>query len=278
MGEKTSETKKPEIQMIPVQYVPYCEEEEIDLKEIIKKLWRKRYFILGFTFFITLLGAIYAFFIAKPVYEVKGYLQVGHINVVTPQSILKLYPISPAFLKFYIENNYDQSNNPKKHFPQVKVEKEKKTEDILNITIDARSNKNAMDYLSKILEDIRKQEKNKINSYINEIKKQIITLEKEKTILEKEIQKIKNSPNESELILKIGDKLSNINMQLNMLKQKISPLNISPSHLIGKVAYQESPIKPKKKLIVIVSFISGLIIAIFSIFLYDFWKEVIKED
>jgi uncharacterized protein involved in exopolysaccharide biosynthesis len=276
MGEKTSETKKPEIQMIPVQYVPYCEEEEIDLKELIKKILARKYFILGFTFFVTLLGTIYAF-IAKPVYEIKGYLQVGHINVITPQNILKLYPISPNFLKFYIENNYDQSKNPKKQFPQVKVNKEKKAEDILKIVIDARSNKNAIEYLNKILKDIRQQEKRKIDSYVSETKKQIKTLEKEKEMLERELQRIKNSPNYGEILLKIGDKLSNINLKLNMLKQKISPLNISLSHLVGKVIYEDSPVKPKKKLIIVVSFITSLILSIFLIFLWDFWKEL-KED
>jgi len=70
------EEKKPEV--IPVQYVPvnYYEEDEIDLKELLLTIWKHRWFVVIFTFVVTLAAAIYAF-TRTPIYEVKANIAPG---------------------------------------------------------------------------------------------------------------------------------------------------------------------------------------------------------
>ena len=54
-------------------------EEEIDLRELFLIVARKKYLILGFTLFITLLAVIYVS-IKTPIYEVKSVVRVGYIG------------------------------------------------------------------------------------------------------------------------------------------------------------------------------------------------------
>jgi len=60
----------------------YIEEDEIDLKELVKTLWARKVFILIFTSLMTIVGAIYAFSKAP---TIKGYviLEVGYTTSTT---------------------------------------------------------------------------------------------------------------------------------------------------------------------------------------------------
>jgi len=285
MGEKTSETKKPEIQMIPVQYVPYCEEEEIDLKELIKKILARKYFILGFTFFVTLLGTIYAFFIAKPVYEVKTDIHLGYL--VTPEN-KKITFLSLPLVVTYIKDTYDNTTNPNNKFPMVLVSKNKKSSNIISLSIQHISNQKALETLEKIIADLRKQERKHLNNFFRNLKNQLAIYENQQKVIANQISLFKqqlksiSSPAIYQIIVNTINKyqaqLFSLKLETVSLKNKLLLSIYSPPSYIGKIISSKFPIKPKKKLIVIVSFISGLIIAIFSIFLYDFWKEVIRED
>jgi len=63
--------------------------------------------------------------------------------------------------------------------------------------------------------------------------------------------------------------------QINQYKFQNSEQNIQNSKIIGSYIIHNYPIKPKKKLIVIVAFITGLILSIFLVFFLNF---ISKED
>lgn len=73
------------------------------------------------------------------------------------------------------------------------------------------------------------------------------------------------------------ESILNIELKINSLKSKISPANITRTHIIGKVLQNDYPIKPKKKLIIIVAFITGLILSIFFVFFIEFIKDFKEE-
>jgi len=54
----------------------YIEEDEIDLRELFLTLWKKKGFIVGFTFVITFLAIVYVF-LKTPIYEAKGLVEIG---------------------------------------------------------------------------------------------------------------------------------------------------------------------------------------------------------
>jgi len=51
------------------------------------------------------------------------------------------------------------------------------------------------------------------------------------------------------------------------------PHNSKNSEIVGKIITSDSPIKPKKRLIVAVAFIAGLMLSIFLVFIVNAFKR-----
>jgi len=278
--------KEQEQQIIPVQCIPInTTENEIDLKELIKTILNYKKFIFLFVIFFTLLALIYVFFIAKPVYQIKAYIEPGYINSYLKDKIEKNYIINPDALKIEIVNNFDNSKN-RIGFPVVKAKKIKDT-NIIELQIQDRSNELAKNNLDKIFKYIKDRENNLLSLYIKNIKQQIDILNRSKDDYKKEINGYRNQLKKTtdpqiyqallNAISKDKEMLLNIDSKLETLKNSISPINIKNTHFAGKITIKDTPIKPKKRLIVIVAFITSLILAIFLVFLIEFIKEF-KEN
>jgi len=271
-----------EQKVIPVQYIPVQpEEDEIDLKELIKTVLKYKKFIIIFTLLITALAAIYAFS-KKPVYETKASLQLGYMY-----SNSKLYLLDPFSTKIYLENIYKKDSYDKIKFPTLKINTPKRINDIYNLDILAYNNKNATNYLNKILKDLKNKENKKLNLIKNNLAKKIDILKKANIRLTNELntlnKKLKYTKN-AQLYATILTNISNIQTeitqnQLNIanFQNQLSPSNITHTNIIGKIQQSPYPIKPKKKLIVIVAFITSFILSIFLVFFIEFIKNF-KEN
>ena len=278
--------KEENIKYIPCVPQPVqIEEDEIDLKELINTTLKYKKFILIFTFIVTLLAGIYAF-VKKPVYEIKAFLQIGYIS--NSNSNSKIYLLEPNAVKIYIKNYFDKSSDENITYPKVDVDFVKKTNDILNIKIQDFSNKSAISYLYTILTALQNKENKKLTSYIKSVNSQIKILnekiindKKQIETLNKNLKYIKD-PNIYQITLnKINDFQNDIvrtKLQINNLKAKISPLNITRTNVIGQIQTKNYPIKPKKKLIITVAFITGFILSIFLVFFFEFVKGLKTDD
>jgi uncharacterized protein involved in exopolysaccharide biosynthesis len=71
--------------------------------------------------------------------------------------------------------------------------------------------------------------------------------------------------------------ISNLEKELNSLISSMKPYNYKNTEVIGNIMTNDYAIKPKKKLIVIVAFITGFILSIFLVFFLEFIKGF-KED
>ena len=88
------------------------------------------------------------------------------------------------------------------------------------------------------------------------------------------------------LIMDMRDKKDTLlSTTINNLKEKkllieslMLPHNYKNTEIVGKIMINDNPIKPKKKLIVIVAFITGLILSIFIVFFLEFIKGFKEED
>ena len=265
---------------------PVCyDEDEIDLRELFKTIARYKKFIITFTLLITLLAGIYAF-LKKPVYEIKADIQVGYIS--NSSSNAKFYMIEPNALKIYIKNNFDNSDDPDKTLPKVTVELMKKSKDILNLSIEDFSNEAAIKYLDTIMAAIKTLEDKKLSAYTANLQAQISILEKQKKKIEqqipliyKELHRIKDSFIYQTMltnIQKMNNDVLNIKLRIQSLEEKISPLNLTRTSFIGNVKQHDHPIKPKKKLIIVVAFVTGLILSIFLVFFIEFIKSMKEEE
>ena len=119
------------------------------------------------------------------------------------------------------------------------------------------------------IENIKNVDMKKIKYQIDNIfNVKIPQLEKEKEKIRlAEIKKIQDQ------ILAQKNKITEIDNKIKVLKYNISPANIQNSKVVGGFITKDHPAKPKRKLIIVVAFVTGLILSIFLVFLIEFWEE-----
>jgi len=113
------------------------------------------------------------------------------------------------------------------------------------------------------------------NITIKDLELKIVNLQnisiKNLTIEKKNLQDDTIRKLEYKLKVELPSKKINLLEKIEQLKNEKQ--NIQNSKVIGNYIIKDCPIKPKKKLIVIVSFITALILSIFIVFFLDFLKK-----
>ena len=122
-----------------------------------------------------------------------------------------------------------------------------------------------LNYQNLILNSQNKLEDLKVDKKdINE--KKIINLQRDiDNINSEEIRKLQYKIDNELINKKI--KLQN---KIDMIRYNISDQNIKNSQVVGDYIVKDNPIKPKKKLIVIISFITAFMLSIFIVFFREF--------
>ncbi len=99
-------------------------------------------------------------------------------------------------------------------------------------------------------------------------------LQREKdNILNNTIRKLENTLN-----VELATKKIELNNNIDTLKYKLTPAFVQNSRVIGQFVIHDYPTKPKKKLVIVVGFITSLIISIFLVFFLEFIQGVKKEE
>ena len=302
-------------------------EDEIDLKELFATIWKRKIFIVLFTFFVTLLAIIYAYN-KTPIYEVKSYIELGFIDnkIIEEPSILE----QKLKVIFGIDNNM-MNNNPEegiissisqtiniKNFLVIKTE-------AISNEIAIAKNKEVLTYTQNLYNPKIENSKSLINNEILNIERQIDFFENEKIKMlnesiilsnsnlekyNKEITELYKSNintndktssmiasvqiiNYQNLIINLQNQINSIEIEkqqiiknilpkmkasLDEIKFKLSEQNISNTRLVGDYIVNEYPSKPKKLLIIVVSFITGFILSIFIVFFMQFANNFRKEE
>lgn len=141
-----------------VQENKILNEDEIDLRELFKTIWDKRFFIIIFTFIITLISFIYVLLKNPiPVYEGKIYFEMGEMKGETYGSKLIENTNDLASL-INITFNENLSENPNALL-------KKGTTKILEITYLDENKDNIKNKLEKIKEFIMVRHKKLSNFY-----------------------------------------------------------------------------------------------------------------
>jgi capsular polysaccharide biosynthesis protein len=83
---------------------------------------------------------------------------------------------------------------------------------------------------------------------------------------------------EYNLTVTLPNKIMKLNEQIEQLKYNKSENNVQNSKVIGEFVVEDYPMKPKKKLIVVVAFVTGLILSVFLAFFLEFMAGMRKEE
>ena len=77
---------------------------------------------------------------------------------------------------------------------------------------------------------------------------------------------------------KLGEKIPNLKRDIELEKLKLTNKTAKNSEIVGQMKIDENPVKPKKALIIVVAFITGLILSIFIVFIREFLKNVLSKE
>ena len=114
-----------------------------------------------------------------------------------------------------------------------------------------------------------------------------LKIEKERILKERipnlEIEK-KNLSDENirnlqyKIDIELQERISKLRDEIELLNLYLTPNYVKNHELVGDFYISEHPIKPKKRLIVTVAFISAFILSIFLVFMIDFFKAPKKDE
>lgn len=98
---------------------------------------------------------------------------------------------------------------------------------------------------------------------------EIVNLQRQKENIQNET--LRNLQYKAEVQLPL--QVQKLQEKIAALQYEISPLNLSNHILVGDFIQKDTPAKPKKKLIIAVAFVTSLILAIFMVFLIEFFRK-----
>jgi len=305
----------------------YIQEDEIDLRELFKILWNKRFFIISFTAVITICSIVYAL-LKTPIYEAKVLFEIGEYKLDNSTSNSKVLLDNASQLTKRLEVLYiDMVKNLENQGAVItSVSVPKGLTNFIEVKVEGISNELLLQKMDEIKNYIQQEHQNTLNDVkqrreveiqnidtrISNIKnKEVVLIDRKIELqkknledysvtleaIDKSLKNIQNiNPSLAALQLMQKRDLSNfiltLNMQIfemenkkdelettvinkliedkNLLQSMLLPHNYRNTQIVGDVAINNNPIKPKKSLTVIVACITGFIVSIFLVFIMQF--------
>ena len=283
--------------MQEIQNAQMMKNDTIDLKELFKTLKKRKKMILLITLVMTLLAIFYAYFIAKPVYQVQAMIEVGKLGAKPLANIQDI--------QHKLEYVYGVRSKKKRTLPRVKaISVAKKTKSVFSVVVEGYSNDDAIKFTEGIVHKVEKEYKDQIDTYIHTQKELIALTQDDIEVAKENLKKIQQTlENYNQKIMNITTadaalagiytiqtsqnqtQAQTLHVRISTLKEKIfnlklaiTPLRIKRTQIVGNIEVLNKPTKPKKALIVIVSFITALILSIFLAFLLEFLRGLKEEE
>ena len=272
------------------------EEDTIDLRELWAVL-RKRKRLIWFITGVVTLAALAYVLLVRPVYEVKGVVELAQID---KQAVQNANDLRQKLSFIYGVN----AKGKKREYPIVQaITLPKKSKNLLIVTARGYNNASAKKKLENVIDYLSKVQNKEIDIYMQTQKKRLALtvgdLKRNQQLVPQIQEDLKNYQKKLLSISKqsaalagiysieIGKKqteLNDVTNQLyalrdtkNSITLSISPLKIHKTVIVGSIEELDKPVKPKKKLIVIVAFITGLMLSVFIAFFLEFIQSERKE-
>jgi len=303
----------PANQSEPVKSKTYIPEDEIELIDLLRIIWKWKYLIIGGTVLFALAAVIISFNV-QPIYQVSMVLKSGINKVgadgepVYIDSVEEFKTIIEGELLFNLLDNSENKGGVIS-FEAFKISADNKTNTlrILYESTDIEEGIEIVNFLSNmIIERYEKRLKNLQDEYVYELtvaKKQLeFSIDEDKFITSKLSDIQKRIDNYTEEIGQINDSSgSKTKPQKTLLDyasivEKITDLKRSHSHISSQIAFykktiadlekekirkqaiivaqpptaSQHPIKPKKKLIVILATFIGVFMMVFVSFFIEY--------
>jgi capsular polysaccharide biosynthesis protein len=295
-------------------------EEEIELIDIFRILWKRRKLILLGTLFLTI-GAAGISLLLPKVYEVSALLEPGirPIADYNGQIVSEMPVVTPDALRENILGGaYDariqkKLNLAPKDYPKINVVTPKNTL-LVKISIESSNPEQALAILnelaSQVGSDIQEKlesEKSKIKSEIKlaqindqSLVEKIKLFEKQLSVITAKMQDLEKNrqtslasrPTDAMSVLLYSNEIQNQQIYLNSLQEKLKDFEVEALESVVKTdnlrlklslikstsltkppSIPDSPVKPKKPLIVVLAFMLALVGTMLLVFLLEYFER-----
>jgi capsular polysaccharide biosynthesis protein len=232
---------------------------------------KRRYLVIFFTLFITIISAVYAF-TATPIYEVKALVEIGNYSKTPVSNLSTVIPEMDNFVLSILDEDTSAD---------IVVKKLKESDTLFEIKVTDTSNDLASSYIVKAIQYMQSKHKIILDNVYNDRNNQISILDKQikrKQNIFKKVSMSELAPVNFLYFMSVNEQLANMIIKKNNLKTLLLPYNYKNTHIVNSILTKDKPVKPKKKLIVIVSFITGFILSIFLVFMLEFIGRIKEKE
>ncbi len=194
----------------------YVEEDEIDLKELFKTIWDKKFFIIIFTIIITIIAGIYAY-TKTPIYEVKSYIELGYINKESIENIDSLEQKTKVI--FLVNDRKNEENSFEKGIVSS-INQVKGVKNFLEIKTEALTNEAAIARNKDVLKFIQELSAEKLKEHEFILNNSILNTQREIDF----INNIEMKNISSQIKILKEQEIISIDNQINLLKSQEIPI------------------------------------------------------
>ncbi|MGM0502005.1 MAG: Wzz/FepE/Etk N-terminal domain-containing protein [Bacillota bacterium] len=269
---------------------------EIDLREYIMVLVENWKLIISIFLVTVALAGIYAFTIAEPVYQSTAKIKLGTNSGSYSESDFAVEMLSSISYWEQINNKADLDLKSEKlsNFVanNLQIETVEDT-NIINISVNSKDPHQSKVALEELLElfttDSQAEFKRRLQQreeYLTEVKNQLAEVNNDINDKQNAYQELVNSDlSTTDKVILNNDFTNKLNklkeLRLSLIDQKndlLEKINeMQKSKLINEPIENSNPIKPNKKLIVVIAGVLGIMLAIFAAFGKEFLVDF-KED
>jgi len=283
--------------------MPEIQEEEIDLREYIHVLSKRKGIIILIFLIAVITAALVSYFALSPVYQSSVVFSIALMDNRPPTTITAqiennvpiiridevLEVINSNFLLDEVVKRTSLNISSDQLRAQIKVENVKDT-NFIRIIVEADSPEKAKGLAENIVKVFIEKNQSKYTEKIILIEKRLKVLEQEIVEFEKRIQeieivkkKIATSEELSEteryfqtsLLLNSSSNernlYNNLIYQINTLQERLN--NCQDFGIINYAQLPTVPIKPNIKLNILIAGVLGLFVGIFVAFFLEFWQK-----
>ena len=270
--------------------MPEMQEEEIDLREYINVLLKRKGIIIIIFLIAIITAALVSYFAISPVYQSSTIFSVAQIDgraVINTTESLEI--MRSNILLDEVINRMDLEISAGQLKSQIEVKNLKGT-NFIEVSVVDNSPEKAKNLAENITEVFIKQNQGKYREKVKLVEDRLKTLEEQIAEFEKNIEEIKKTIKEiaTSKELSEGERQFQTSLLLsssvterelyNTLTDQASSFKTSLKScedfkIINNAQMLVSPIKPNKKLNILIAGVLGLFIGIFVAFFLEFWQK-----
>jgi len=278
-------------------------EEEIDLREYINVLLKRKGIIILIFLIAVITAALVSYFALSPVYQSSTVFSIALIDNRPPTTIVAQIENNVPIIKIsesleVINSNLildevikrsDLNITSDQLKTRIEVENLKNT-NFIKVSVKADSPEKAKELAENIVKVFIEKNQNKYTEKTKIIEERIKILEQEIVVSEKSIREIENAMkkvsaskdlSEAERYFQTSSLLNlssneknlynNSIYQINTLQERLN--NCEDFKIINYAHLPTAPIKPNKKLNILIAGVLGLFVGVFVAFFMEFWQK-----